>query len=108
MPTAKAGAQYRVPVLSPARRHGVKQGRWGQPRLVGAGEANGGRKPLGQIPSQHGAEHEHTQESEQAPEPVLRQSSELQPGPQPEIRTGAQAPARARGFGARSLGRGGK
>jgi len=29
-----------------------KQGRWGQARLVGAGEANGGRKPPGQIPSQ--------------------------------------------------------
>jgi len=72
MPTAKAGAQCRVPVPSPPRRHGGKRGRWeqarlegaseagggrrgrwGQARLVGAGEANGGRKPPGQIPSQH-------------------------------------------------------
>jgi hypothetical protein len=58
MPTAKAGAQCRVPVPSPPRRHGAgeadggKRGWWGQARLVGAGEANGGRKPPGQIPSQ--------------------------------------------------------
>jgi len=32
---------------------GGKRGWWGQARLVGAGEANGGRKPPGQIPSQH-------------------------------------------------------
>jgi len=31
---------------------GGKRGRWGQARLVGAGEANGGRKPPGQIPCQ--------------------------------------------------------
>jgi len=34
---------------------GGKRGWWGQAmqaRLVGAGEANGGRKPPGQIPSQ--------------------------------------------------------
>jgi hypothetical protein len=30
-----------------------KRGRWGQARLVGAGETGGGRKPPGQIPSQH-------------------------------------------------------
>jgi len=52
MPTAKAGAQCRVPVPSPPRRYGGKRGWWGQARLVGAGEANGGRKPPGQIPSQ--------------------------------------------------------
>jgi len=71
MPTAKAGAQCRVPVPSRPPRHGGKRGRqgqarpmgaseagggrrdrWGQARLVGAGEANGGRKPPGQIPSQ--------------------------------------------------------
>jgi hypothetical protein len=52
MPTAKAGAQSRVPVPSPPRRHGGRRGRWGQARLVGAGEAHGGRKPPGQIPSQ--------------------------------------------------------
>jgi len=81
MPTAKAGAQCRVPVPSPPPRHGGRRGRWGQARLVGAGEAGGGRrgwwgqarpmgavshrphararqhrtleKPPGQIPSQH-------------------------------------------------------
>jgi len=71
MPTAKAGAQCRVPVPSRPPRHGGRRGRqgqarpmgageagggrrdrWGQARLVGAGEANGGRKPPGQIPSQ--------------------------------------------------------
>jgi len=71
MPTAKAGAQCRVPVPRRPPRHGGrrgrqgqarptgaseadrgKRGRWGQARLVGAGEANGGRKPPGQIPSQ--------------------------------------------------------
>jgi hypothetical protein len=52
MPTAKAGAQCRVPVPSPPRHHGGKLGVWGQARLVGAGEANGGHKPSGQIPSQ--------------------------------------------------------
>ena len=31
---------------------GGKGGWWGQARLVGAGEANGGRKPPGQISSQ--------------------------------------------------------
>ena len=81
MPTAKAGAQCRVPVPSPPPRHGGRIGRWGQARLVGAGEAGGSRqdwwaqarpmgtashrphararqhqtlgKPPGQIPSQH-------------------------------------------------------
>jgi len=81
MPTAKAGAQCRVPVPSPPPRHGGRRGRWGQARLVGAGETGGGRrgwwgqarpmgavslrpyararqrqtlgKPPGQIPSQH-------------------------------------------------------
>jgi len=71
MPTAKAGAQCRVPMPSRPPRHRGKRGRqgqarpmgaseagggrrdrWGQARLVGAGEANGGRRPLGQIPSQ--------------------------------------------------------
>jgi hypothetical protein len=41
MLTAKAGAQCRVPVPSPPRRHGGRRGRWGQARLVVAGEANG-------------------------------------------------------------------
>jgi len=81
MPAAKAGAQCRVPVPSPPPCHGGRRGRWGQARLVGAGEAGGGRrgwwgqarlvgaashrphararqhrtlgKPPGQIPSQH-------------------------------------------------------
>ena len=44
MPTAKAGAQYQVPVPSPPHRHGGRRGRWGQARLVGAGEAGGGRR----------------------------------------------------------------
>ena len=79
MPTAKAGAQCRVPVPSRPPRHGGRQGRqgqarlmgageagggrrdrWGQARLVGAGEANGGRKPPGQIPSQHNFPHRGT------------------------------------------------
>jgi len=51
MPTAKAGAQCRVPVPSPPPRHGDRRGRWGQARLVGAGEANGGRKPPATCPS---------------------------------------------------------
>jgi len=44
MPTAKAGAQSRVSVLSPPPQHGGRRGRWGQARLVGAGEAGGGRR----------------------------------------------------------------
>jgi len=44
MPTAKARAQYRVPVPSPPPRHGGRRGRWGQVRLVGAGKANGGKR----------------------------------------------------------------
>jgi len=44
MPTAKAGAQCRVPVPSPPRRHGGRRGRWGQARLVGASKAGGGRR----------------------------------------------------------------
>jgi hypothetical protein len=78
MPTAKAGAQCRVPVPSPPPCHGGRRGRqgqarpmgaseagggrrdrWGQARLVGAGEANEGRKPPGQIPSQHESDNEH-------------------------------------------------
>jgi len=51
MPTAKAGAQCRVPVPSPPAHHGGMRGRWGQARLVGAGEANGGRKPPASCPS---------------------------------------------------------
>jgi len=81
MPTAKAGAQCRVPVPSPPPRHGGRRGRWGQARPMGASEAARGRrdwweqarpmgtashrphararqhrtlgKPPGQIPSQH-------------------------------------------------------
>jgi hypothetical protein len=52
MPTAKAGAECRVPVPSPPCQHGGRRGQWGQARLVGACEANGGRKPPGQIASQ--------------------------------------------------------
>jgi len=44
MPTAKAGAQRRVPVPSPPPRHGGRRGRWGQARQVGAGETGGGRR----------------------------------------------------------------
>jgi hypothetical protein len=44
MPTAKAGAQCRVPVPSPPRRHGGKRGWWGQARPMGASEAGGGRR----------------------------------------------------------------
>jgi hypothetical protein len=44
MPTAKAGAQCRVPVPNPPPRHGGRRGRWGQARLVGASEAGGGRR----------------------------------------------------------------
>ena len=44
MPTAKAGAQCRVLVPSPPPRHGGRRGRWGQARLVGAGEAGGDRR----------------------------------------------------------------
>jgi len=58
MPGITAGA-------SPTPQHGGRRGWWGQARLVGAGEANGGRKPMpaalgrkphkpsGQIPCQH-------------------------------------------------------
>ena len=45
MPAAIAGAQCQVPVPSPPPRHGGRRFRWGQARKVGAGEANGGRKP---------------------------------------------------------------
>jgi len=45
MPTAKAWTQCRVPVPSPPPCHGGRRGRWGQERVVGAGEANGGREP---------------------------------------------------------------
>jgi len=44
MPTAKAGAQCRVPVPNPPPDHGGRRGRWGQARLVGAGEADGGKR----------------------------------------------------------------
>jgi hypothetical protein len=73
MPTAKAGAQCRVPVPSPPPCHGGRRGRWGQARLVGAGERQARPmgavslrpyararqhqtlgKPPGQIPSQQG------------------------------------------------------
>jgi len=36
---------------SPTPQHGGRRGRWGQARLVGAGEANGGRKPPASCPS---------------------------------------------------------
>jgi len=71
MPTAKAGAQCRVPVPSRPPCHGGRRGRpgqvrlkgaskadggnrgcWGQARPVGAGKTDGGRKRPGQIPSQ--------------------------------------------------------
>jgi len=51
MPTAKAGAQCRVPVPNPPPHHGGRRGRWGQARLMGAGEANGGGKPPASCPS---------------------------------------------------------
>jgi len=44
MPTAKAGAQCRVPVPSPTPRNGGKRGWWEHARLVGAGEAGEGRQ----------------------------------------------------------------
>jgi hypothetical protein len=44
MQTTKAGAQSRVPVPSPPPYHGERQGRWGQARQMGAGEADGGRR----------------------------------------------------------------
>jgi len=65
MPTAKAGAQCRVPVPSPPPRHGGRRGRrgrWGQARPMGAvshrphARARQHRtlgKPPGQIPSLH-------------------------------------------------------
>ena len=55
MPTAKAGAEYqcRALLLSMEVREADdgKRGRWGQARLVGAGEANGGGKPPASCPS---------------------------------------------------------
>jgi hypothetical protein len=59
MPTAKAGAQCRLPKPEPNAEYqcrallvamgageadGGKRGWWGQARLVGAGEAGGGRR----------------------------------------------------------------
>ena len=44
MPGTTAGA-------SPTPQHGGRRGWWGQARLVGAGEANGGRKPPASCPS---------------------------------------------------------
>ena len=38
-------------VASPTPQHGGRRGWWGQARLVGAGEANGGRKPPASCPS---------------------------------------------------------
>ena len=61
MPTAKAGAQCRVPLPSPAPRHGSRRGWWGQARPMGAislwpyARARQHQtlgKPPGQIPSQ--------------------------------------------------------
>jgi len=51
MPTAKAGAQCRVPVPISPPHNGGRRGRWGQAILVGAGEANGGRKSPATCPS---------------------------------------------------------
>jgi hypothetical protein len=62
MPTAKAGAQSRVPVPSPPPQHGGRRGWWGQARPMGAvshrphARARQHQtlgKPPGQIPSQH-------------------------------------------------------
>ena len=44
MPTAKAGAQCRVPVPSRPPRHGGRRGRQGQVRPTGASEADGGKR----------------------------------------------------------------
>jgi len=44
MPTAKAGAQCRVPVPSRPPRHGGRRGRQGQARPTGASEADGGKR----------------------------------------------------------------
>jgi len=44
MPTAKAGAQCRVPVPSRPPRHGGRLGRQGQARPMGASEADGGKR----------------------------------------------------------------
>ena len=60
LPTAKAGAQSRVPVPSPPPRHRGRRGRWGQARPMGAASRHHARvhqhrrlrKPPGQIPSQ--------------------------------------------------------
>jgi len=51
-PSITSGDQCRASLPGPPRRHGGRRGRWGQVRPVGAGEANGGRKPPGQIPCQ--------------------------------------------------------
>jgi len=62
MPTAKAGAQSRVPVPSSPPQHGGRRGWWGQARPMGAASHRPHarvhrhrrlRKPPGQIPSQH-------------------------------------------------------
>jgi hypothetical protein len=63
MPTAKAGAQFRVPVPSPPPRHGGRRGRLGQARPMGAGEAGGGRRgqwgpqATGHVPEPASTEH---------------------------------------------------
>jgi len=44
MPTAKAGAQCRVPVPSRPPRHRGRRGRQGQARPTGASEADGGKR----------------------------------------------------------------
>jgi hypothetical protein len=59
MPTAKAGAQSRASVprlghllsMGAGEADGGRRGWWGQTRLVGAGEVNGGGKPPASCPS---------------------------------------------------------
>jgi hypothetical protein len=44
VPTAKAGAQCRVPVPSRPPHHGGRRGRQGQARPTGESEADGGKR----------------------------------------------------------------
>jgi len=56
-PKPEPTARYQCPTLLLAlgarESGGGRRGWWGQARLVGAGEANGGRKLPGQTPSQY-------------------------------------------------------